>query len=177
MDKRKCQKALYTIVSLASLLGSPSQLGNDVLQAWRVIQTKNIESLSPLSSSEGRENKAPITFVLPTRTTRPVEPVSVQTGVASWFGGENRRMATGERFDASSLTAAHRRLPLGTYVRVTNLANSRTVVLRINDRGPYIRGRMLDVSPAAARRLAMVQAGTARVRMEVLPSAPPVAEM
>src|ERR1043165_9150614 len=77
----------------------------------------------------------------------PAPPGSVQVGVASWYGDEFQggRTASGERFDAGELSAAHPTLPLGTRARVTNLGNGRSVVVRINDRGPFVRGRVLDV--------------------------------
>lgn len=93
------------------------------------------------------------------------------TGRASWYGGKHhgRKTASGERFDKEQLTAAHRTLPFGTRVRVTNLDNGRTVVVRINDRGPFGRKqRIIDVSEAAARRLGMIQSGVVRVRVDVL---------
>ncbi|WP_425273960.1 septal ring lytic transglycosylase RlpA family protein [Paraburkholderia lacunae] len=93
-----------------------------------------------------------------------------QTGRASWYGRgfHGRRTANGERYDMHALTAAHRTLPLGSYVRVTNPATSRSVVVRINDRGPYARGRVIDLSMAAASMLDMRHAGTARVKIEGL---------
>lgn len=93
-----------------------------------------------------------------------------QTGRASWYGRgfHGRRTANGERYDMHALTAAHRTLPLGSYVRVTNPATSRSVVVRINDRGPYARGRVIDLSMAAASALNMRHAGTARVQIEGL---------
>ncbi|NMM02951.1 septal ring lytic transglycosylase RlpA family protein [Paraburkholderia sp. RP-4-7] len=93
-----------------------------------------------------------------------------QSGRASWYGRgfHGRRTANGERFDMHALTAAHRTLPLGSYVRVTNPATSRSVVVRINDRGPYARGRIIDLSMAAAAALDMRHAGTARVQIEGL---------
>ncbi|SOE65218.1 rare lipoprotein A [Burkholderia sp. OK233] len=93
-----------------------------------------------------------------------------QIGRASWYGRgfHGRRTANGERFDMHALTAAHRTLPLGSYVRVTNPATSRSVVVRINDRGPYARGRIIDLSMAAAAALDMRHAGTARVKIEGL---------
>ncbi|RKE25637.1 rare lipoprotein A [Paraburkholderia sp. BL23I1N1] len=93
-----------------------------------------------------------------------------QTGRASWYGRgfHGRRTANGERYDMHALTAAHRTLPLGSYVRVTNPATSRSVVVRINDRGPYARGRVIDLSMAAATALDMRHAGTARVKIEGL---------
>ena len=93
-----------------------------------------------------------------------------QRGVASWYGPgfHGRRTANGEVYDMHGLTAAHRTLPFDTRVRVTNLDNGRRVDLRINDRGPFIKGRVLDVSYAAAQRLDMVGTGTARVEIRVL---------
>ena len=93
-----------------------------------------------------------------------------ETGTASWYGpGLNgHRTASGERFDQSELTAAHRSLPLGSRARVTNLENGRSVIVRINDRGPVSRGRVIDVSYATARALGMLRRGTARVRIEPL---------
>jgi rare lipoprotein A len=95
-------------------------------------------------------------------------PAPGQVGMASWYGPgfDGRATASGERFDQDDLTAAHRRLPLGTHVRVTNLANGRSVVVRINDRGPYARGRLIDVSRAAARRIGMTEHGVTRVHVE-----------
>ncbi|WP_425435439.1 septal ring lytic transglycosylase RlpA family protein [Paraburkholderia ribeironis] len=93
-----------------------------------------------------------------------------QTGRASWYGRgfHGHRTANGERYDMHALTAAHRTLPLGSYVRVTNPATSRSVVVRINDRGPYARGRVIDLSMAAAAALNMRHVGTARVLIEGL---------
>ena len=92
------------------------------------------------------------------------------TGCASWYGGDwhGRRTASGERFDMRQMTAAHRTLPLGTLVRVTNTANGRQVELRINDRGPFVGGRVLDVSAAAAQSLGFYANGICTVRVDVL---------
>lgn len=93
-----------------------------------------------------------------------------QTGSASWYGDRHhgRRTASGERFDMHKLSAAHPKLPLGSVLEVTNLANNRTVRLRVNDRGPYRSGRILDVSRAAAEQLGFISAGTAQVRIRVV---------
>ena len=93
-----------------------------------------------------------------------------RVGLASYYAGEHhgRVTASGERFDMDAMTGAHRSLPFGTRVRVTNLENGRRVVVRITDRGPFRRGRIIDLSYAAARRLRMVHEGTARVRLDVL---------
>ena len=86
-------------------------------------------------------------------------------GKASWYGPgfQGRRTASGERFDMNQLTAAHRTLPFGTKVRVRNLQNGREVVVRINDRGPHIRDRIIDLSKAAGAALGLLQAGEAPV--------------
>jgi len=93
-----------------------------------------------------------------------------ETGKASWYGAKHhgKKTASGERFDQHALTAAHRTLPFGTRVRVTNLNNDRSVVVRINDRGPHARGRIIDVSRKAAERLGMLGSGVAPVRVQSL---------
>jgi len=93
-----------------------------------------------------------------------------QMGRASWYGRgfHGRKTANGERFNMNALTAAHRTLPLGSYVRVTNPSTNDTVVVRINDRGPYARGRVIDLSYAAAKILHLAHIGTARVKIEGL---------
>jgi len=93
-----------------------------------------------------------------------------QSGRVSWYGPgfQGRPTASGEIFDANDLTMAHRSLPLGSQVLVTNLDNGRSVVLRVNDRGPYVRGRIADLSRAAAARLGFVDDGVVRARIELL---------
>lgn len=96
-----------------------------------------------------------------------------RVGVASWYGAafHGRRTANGERFDMHALTAAHPTLPLSTVVRVTNLDNGRSVAVRINDRGPFARNRIIDMSQAGARVLGFAAQGTARVRVTVVDGA------
>jgi rare lipoprotein A len=91
-------------------------------------------------------------------------------GVASWYGGKfhGRTTASGEPYDMHAMTAAHPNLPFGTKVRVTNLENGRSVVLRINDRGPFAKRRIIDVSRHAAEHLGFLGSGLARVRIEVI---------
>lgn len=93
-----------------------------------------------------------------------------RVGEASWYGEryQGRSTASGEPFDMNGLTAAHKRLPFGTMVLVTNLANKRSLVVRINDRGPYKRGRIIDVSRRGADLLGFEHSGTTRVRVKVL---------
>ena len=90
-----------------------------------------------------------------------LRPVHAETGIAAFYGGG--RTASGEVSGPNGLTAAHRTLPFGTKVLVTNVRNGRTVLVRINDRGPYGRGRIIDLSRAAARELDMIRVGTTRV--------------
>jgi rare lipoprotein A len=95
---------------------------------------------------------------------------TVGEGEASYYGHElaGNRTASGERFDPQALTAAHRTLPLGSKLRVTNTANGKSVIVRVNDRGPFAKRRVLDMSLAAAHKISMVRAGKALVRMELL---------
>jgi hypothetical protein len=96
-------------------------------------------------------------------------PIFEQVGLASWYAGtrKHKRTANGELMANNALTAAHRYLPMNTMVRVTNLNNGLSILVRINDRGPFIDGRVIDLSPGAAMVLDMKQAGVARVRLEV----------
>jgi rare lipoprotein A len=104
-----------------------------------------------------------------TTTGKPM-PSGIQEGKASWYGGSHHGgpTASGERFNKNAMTAAHRTLKMNTRVRVTNKRNGRSVEVRINDRGPYGRGRIIDLSEAAAKKLDMIDAGVVPVRIEVL---------
>jgi rare lipoprotein A len=95
----------------------------------------------------------------------------VETGIASWYGPQfhAKTTANGETFDMNTLTAAHRTLPMPSVVRVTNLENGRALMLRVNDRGPFARGRIIDVSRRAAQLLGFQRSGTAKVRVEIVP--------
>ncbi len=99
----------------------------------------------------------------------PVRAVgSSQFGKAAWYGMVGSKTASGERLDTVTATAAHRSLPLASYAKVTNLDNSRSVIVKINDRGPYTRGRIIDLSPRAADALDVKRAGVAAVVVEPL---------
>lgn len=111
------------------------------------------------------------------------EPMSVarakdyrERGTASWYGEETRRQAgghmtaNGEVFDPDELTAAHKHLPLPTYVRVSNLENGRSIIVRVNDRGPFKKGRIIDLSAGAARRLGFYEKGTTTVQVKTVPT-------
>jgi rare lipoprotein A len=94
----------------------------------------------------------------------------VQTGIASWYGSDfhGKKTSNGEIYDMNAMTAAHKTLPLGVYVRVQNRDNGRETVVRVNDRGPFVKGRVIDLSYSAARSLGVDIAGTAPVRIEAL---------
>lgn len=107
----------------------------------------------------------------PTKPPKELKgPVSVQTGQASWYGKAfaGKPTASGEIFNHELLTAAHRSLPLGTKVRVTNVANGKSVEVKVNDRGPYVGGRIIDLSRAAALALGMIEDGLTEVRLETI---------
>jgi rare lipoprotein A len=123
----------------------------------------------------GRAPRRPVVLVLALGvlsacTVLPVGWTGRQAGLASWYGPglHGRRTASGTVHTGAALTAAHRSLPFGTRVRVTNLENGRAVVVVVDDRGPFVRGRVIDLSLAAARRLGMVRDGVVPVRLEVV---------
>jgi rare lipoprotein A len=104
----------------------------------------------------------------------PVKPARVgeiETGIASWYGVpyHGRRSANGEIYDMEKFTAAHRTLPFDTWVEVTNLVNKKHIDVRITDRGPFVNGRIIDLSLAAARELDMVASGVVKVQIKVIP--------
>jgi rare lipoprotein A len=106
------------------------------------------------------------------QTPKPVQPGWTETGIASWYGlpFDGRRASSGEIFDMHALTAAHRTLPFDTWVEVQDLDNGKKINVRINDRGPFVNGRIIDLSFAAADSIEMVRPGIARVRIRVIPA-------
>ena len=141
-----------------------------LLDAWRNGRVLGALALAGLLAACAQP-ELPQPAALPPEPAPIMQPVPSfqQEGLASWYGAElNRhRTASGERFDMNGLTAAHRSLPLDTIVRVTNLKNGQSVSVRINDRGPFTPGRVIDLSHAAALQIGMKQDGLARVRIEV----------
>ena len=111
----------------------------------------------------------------PERTEQPIQQNSGKIlltleGIASYYANDfhGKQTSNGEIFDMNALTAAHRTFPFGTKVRVTNLENNKIVIVRVNDRGPFKEGRMMDLSMGAAKEIDLIRTGTARVRLEVL---------
>lgn len=115
-------------------------------------------------------NKNPYTVLGETYHLLPSAKGYTATGKASWYGKKfhGLRTSSGERYDMYKMTAAHRTLPLPSYVRVTNLANGKSVIVKVNDRGPFHSERIMDLSYAAAARLGMLKQGTARVKLEAI---------
>jgi rare lipoprotein A len=114
-----------------------------------------------------------MTIQQPKKTTTTLydpRPLRVQTGVASWY--RDHRTASGERFNVNALAAAHRSLPFGSAVRVVDLKTGKSIIVRINDRGPYIRGRIIDLTAGAAMELGFYHRGIAPVRIELLREIP-----
>ena len=156
MMKPKLQK-LLTIAVLASAF-SMGFLGEALAMKTLTRSNQLPQAQSSLSENDDFSSR-PLTQL-----------IARMQGRASWYGPgfHGRRTASGERFNTWAYTAAHRSLPFGTKVRVTNLRNGRAVVVRINDRGPYSGGRVIDLSKAAAQAIGMLRAGTAPVRIEII---------
>ena len=136
-----------------------------------VIEAPAPELQATLSSGEVKSVVAPPAAELPKPKLKVVpEVVKVITGEASWYGPGfyGNRTANGEVYKPGTMTAAHRTLPFGTKVRVTNLWNGRTAVIRINDRGPFVHHRVIDLGHGAASDLGLIASGIAQVKLEVL---------
>jgi rare lipoprotein A len=120
-------------------------------------------------------------IVTPGRPSGPVydaKPTFVQEGIASWYGGRwiGRLTANGEHYRAGDVTAAHKKLPFNTMVRVIDLKTNKSIIVRINNRGPYVRGRIIDLSVVAAKTLGTYDRGLAKVRIEALREIPVMAK-
>ena len=140
-------------------------------------EIKTIDGLPPKEAiRRGKVKKSP--YVVKGRRYVPMSVEQAQTyqetGIASWYGYETYKQkgghmtANGEAFDPNGLNAAHKYLPLPTFVKVTNLKNRRSIILRVNDRGPFVDGRIIDLSAGAARKLGFYKQGTTRVRVETI---------
>ena len=138
---------------------------------------ESIDNLSPKDAiRKGRVKKAP--YVVKGKRYVPMSVKEAgkyrQKGIASWYGYETLRQkgghmtANGEAFDPRGLNAAHKYLPLPTYVKVTNLENNRMIIVRVNDRGPFVTGRIIDLSAGAAKKLGFYKKGTTKVLVETI---------
>jgi rare lipoprotein A len=163
--RRLLAVAIIGIIALGALLAIQAGDRPDpiILGTGQAGVNEAIADSQPLAADEADAEDEPI----------PLESVPgtpVPGGAASYYGSafEGRPTASGERFNPEGYTAAHRSLPLGSRVRVTNLRNGRDVIVRINDRGPFHGNRVIDLSQAAARELGFLRQGTARVQIELL---------
>lgn len=151
---------LWEVVLLGLILGvlAPS------LEAPSAARTQNVPSAVLAPQSE-----PPVSLAKPNPAVSP-KPLMVWECISGWYGEpfDGQLTANGEIYDMFGVSAAHRTLPFGSVVRVTNLRNSRSLIVRINDRGPYVDGRDLDLSYGAARRLGLDQRGLAKVKVELL---------
>jgi len=152
------EQRFYTVAKGDTLYSIATRFGVEVGELQRV----NALDGTTIHPGQVLKIPQPITSAHPTSFS--------QVGVASWYGPNfnGRRTASGEVFDMYELTAAHRSLPFGTLVRVTRLDNGASVVVRINDRGPFRKDRVIDLSYAAALKIGLVASGTATVRLEVV---------
>lgn len=165
------KSATHAFVALA-LLGLTAPV-----QAVGVEQSPDLSDLrAAVAALPDEASVEAVTAPAPAVEAEPAPEPAYETlavGEASYYGHElaGNRTASGERFNPQALTAAHRSLPMGTKLRVTNTGNGKSVVVRINDRGPFAKARILDLSLAAAHKINMVRAGKARVKIERLRAA------
>ena len=147
--RRRFAESLAVVLSIASL-GAGAASGPSSLEAAKVTPPQVIQT-------SGHTNR------------KPKKPQAYQVGIASWYGEffQGKPTASGEPYDMRDFTAAHPSLPLGTFVKVTNLRNGHAVVVRINDRGPVVEGRIIDVSYNAARALGFKERGLQKVRLDL----------
>jgi rare lipoprotein A len=149
--RRRLAEGLAVLLSVASL-GAGAASGPNSSEAAKVTKPQVIKTSGQPSNHKKRKSNP------------------YQVGTASWYGQQfqGKETASGEPFDMQDFTAAHLTLPLGTFLKVTNLRNGRTVVVRINDRGPVVDGRIIDLSYNAARALGFSQRGLQQVRLDLI---------
>ena len=155
--------AAFSLNACASPVADTSVQAAATAQLDVVVQTEPLHKTANLSYKVAGKRYQP---------TKKIEQFS-QTGKASWYGPgfHGKKTSSGERFDMNTLSAAHRTLPIPSYARVTNLSNGKSVVVRINDRGPFHGNRVMDLSKAAAKELGFIHTGTANVKVEqILPN-------
>nr|WP_321910998.1 septal ring lytic transglycosylase RlpA family protein [Paraburkholderia sp. J11-2] len=152
------------ILGICGLVAACAQLPRDHPVTKNTLADPASSSSAPLAENDTADDADATILASHSRATGS----ALQSGEASWYASkfQGRRTASGERYNGGALTAAHRTLPLGTWVRVTSLATGRSVVVRINDRGPFIAGRIIDLSWAAAKALGLPYAHSKQVRIE-----------
>ena len=170
VTREQVKKALLERISLLATPLSANQVSSDQARS----DQGSADVATGLTVDSVVETPPALPIVPVAKLNRPVKPtptvVQVSTGEASWYGPGffGNRTASGEVFRPGTMTAAHRSLPFGTKVRVTNLWNDRSAVVTINDRGPFIAHRVIDLAHGAAHELGLISSGIAQVRLEVL---------
>jgi rare lipoprotein A len=161
------EEVLFSLDKLTVLPETNRSRGSDALQATNRLR-RLMGNAAPLKASEMTARSPQSLSANISRL--PVRTNTVRGGIASWYGPgfHGRQTANGERFNQNQLTAAHRSLPFNTKVRVTNMRNGQSVVVRINDRGPFTGGRVIDLSAGAAKSIGVFSSGVAPVQLEVL---------
>jgi rare lipoprotein A len=159
------------VAGLVGMIGSSVAADANISRDAPSVATSPVAMTAPAPATAQPVSLSPLADAQPAAADAGVVHVADQVGIASWYGEQNqgRLTASGERFDQRKLTAAHRTLPLDTKVKVTNLENGKSIEVKVNDRGPYIPGRVLDLSTQAAKLLGMQKEGLALVRIEILP--------
>ncbi|MEE4209172.1 MAG: septal ring lytic transglycosylase RlpA family protein [Parvularcula sp.] len=142
------------------------------MKTFQVLPAAVLLGVVTACSTAKAPDTAPVASIPPAGTSAGKAATKAKTlqGIASFYAAslDGNRTANGETYDHGALTAAHKTLPFGTKLKVTNLENGKSVIVTVNDRGPYAKGRILDLSGAAARALGMIETGTARIRAEIL---------
>ena len=165
---RRCGNGFLLLALSGIMISAPVQADTPTSldDVSAVVEAAPAEAAPIPAIPEVAAPAVPVT--LPAAPKAPFEHVG--DGEASYYGNElaGNRTASGERFNPRALTAAHRSLPLGTKVRVTNQSNGKSVIVRINDRGPFVKSRLIDVSYAAAQQISMIRSGHARVKLELI---------
>ena len=174
MQIRRLRFLMYwsAVVALLSMTGSGVPTDANISRNAATAATSPVASVADSAASDAAApNPAPLAEGQPGEPDLEAVQAADQVGIASWYGSQwqGKRTASGERFDQRKLTAAHRTLPLDTKVKVTNLENGKSIEVKVNDRGPYIPGRVLDLSTQAAQMLGMEKEGLALVRIEIVP--------
>ncbi len=164
--------AFFTVVLISGCALLPGGEETDGIPAWPISRVMKVQASEPKWEPRSKlGNHSPYqVFGKTYHVLRTAEGYD-ETGIASWYGTKfhGRKTSSGEPYDVYKISAAHKSLPLPTWVKVTNLENKRTLILRVNDRGPFKEGRIIDLSYAAAVQLGVFPKGTARVRVQAIP--------
>jgi rare lipoprotein A len=163
-------KKLIPILSLAVLSSCTNTTKASLASLPQDIIPMEVETISPIATTKHKNTKKVAAITVPTQAHKIAAKLTSgrNQGVASWYGDyfHGKKTATGELFDMNAMTAAHNSLPLDSYAEITNVENHRTVIVRINDRGPFFDHRILDLSYSAAKQLGMDEAGTSKVAIK-----------